>query len=105
MTVIGEYGPERPNVIPIQYRTIPTRWSKFVCRSCFITVVQAPAPARLVEGGIPTEALVAEVLSCATSYPQAQMMAERGVVLDQSTLSFWMGESGRSACVEGGTAR
>jgi len=63
MTVIGDDSPERLNAIPMWYRTIPTRWSKFACRSCVSTVVQAPAPARLIEGGIPTEALVAEGLS------------------------------------------
>ena len=32
------------------------------CRSCEGAVVQAPAPARIVEGGMPTEALIAQVL-------------------------------------------
>jgi CBS domain-containing protein len=36
-----------------------TRRPKYACRSCEEVVVQAPAPARLIEGGIPTEATVA----------------------------------------------
>jgi transposase len=32
------------------------------CRSCGSAILQAPAPARIVEGGIPTEALIAQVL-------------------------------------------
>jgi transposase len=37
---------------------IVTRRSKLACRACTGTVAQAPAPARLIEGSIPTEALV-----------------------------------------------
>lgn len=96
MTLIGEDSSERLDVIPVQYRVIVTKRPKFACRSCVGTVVQAPAPARLIEGGIPTEALVAEVAVARFAdhqplYRQAQMMARQGVVLDRSTLSFWMG--------------
>src|SRR5271167_955417 len=66
------------------------------CRACAGTVVQAPAPARLIEGGIPTEALVAPVLVARYAdhlplYRQAQILARQGVILERSTLSFWMG--------------
>ena len=53
---------ERLDVIPAQFRVIVTKRPKLACRACSGTVVQAPAPARLIEGGIPTEALVAHVL-------------------------------------------
>jgi len=58
--------------------------------------VQSPAPPRLIEGGIPTEALVAQVAVARYAdhqplYRQAQMMARQGVMLDRSTLAFWMG--------------
>jgi len=49
-------------VIPAQFRVIVTKRPKLACRVCAGTVVQAPAPARLIEGGIPTEAMVAHVL-------------------------------------------
>ena len=62
MTVIGEDTAERLDVIPAQFRVIVTKRPKLACRACTGTVVQAPAPARLIEGGIPTEALVAHVL-------------------------------------------
>jgi transposase len=96
MTVIGEDSSERLDVIPVQYRVIVTKRPKFACRSCAGTVVQAPAPARLIEGGVPTEALVAQVAVARFAdhqplYRQAQMMARQGVMLDRSTLSFWMG--------------
>jgi transposase len=62
MTVIGEDTSERLDVIPAQFRVIVTKRPKLACRACTGTVVQAPAPARLIEGGIPTEAMVAHVL-------------------------------------------
>jgi transposase len=96
MTVIGEDTSERLDVIPAQYRVIVTKRPKLACRACAGTVVQAPAPARLIEGGIPTEALVAHVLVARYAdhlplYRQTQMMARQGVILERSTLSFWMG--------------
>jgi transposase len=61
-------------------------------------VVQAPAPARLIEGGMPTEALVAHVLVAkyADHCPldrQAQTYARQGVLLDRSTLADWVGRA------------
>ena len=37
----------------MQNRVIVTRRPKFACRACVGTVVQAPAPVRLIEGGLP----------------------------------------------------
>jgi transposase len=96
MTVIGEDTSERLDVIPAQFRVIVTRRPKLACRACTGTVVQAPAPARLIEGGIPTEALVAHVLVARYAdhlplYRQSQILARQGVILERSTLSFWMG--------------
>jgi transposase len=66
---------------------------------CAGTVIQAPAPPRLIEGGIPTEAMVAHVPVARYAdhlplYRQAQMLARQGVIIERSTLSFWMGEAG-----------
>jgi transposase len=96
MTMIGEDTSERLDVIPAQYRVIVTHRPKFACRACQGSVVQSPAPPRLIEGGIPTEALVANVAVARYAdhqplYRQAQMMARQGVILDRSTLAFWMG--------------
>jgi hypothetical protein len=49
-----------------------------------------------IEGGTPTEALVAHVAVARFAdhqplYRQAQMMSRQGVLLDRSTLAFWMG--------------
>ena len=62
MQVIGEDRSSRLDVIPAQYQVVVTRRPKYACRKCQEGVVQAPAPARLIEGGLPTEQLVAHVL-------------------------------------------
>jgi transposase len=96
MTMIGEDTSERLDVIPAQYRVVVTHRPKFACRACEGTVVQEAAPPRLIEGGIPTEALVANVVVARYAdhlpmYRQAQMMGRQGVMLDRSTLASWMG--------------
>jgi transposase len=95
MTVIGEDTSERLDVIPAQFRVIVTRRPKLACRACPGTVVQASAPARLIEGGIPTEAMVAHVLVARYAdhlplYRQAQILERQGVIVERSTLSFWL---------------
>ena len=62
MTVIGHDASERLDVIPAQFRVLFTRRPKLACRACAGVVVQAPAPERLIAGGMPTEAAVAQVL-------------------------------------------
>ncbi|ARQ11028.1 IS66 family insertion sequence transposase domain-containing protein [Rhizobium etli] len=59
---IGEDVSERLDVIPAQFRVIVTRRPKYACRACTDGVVQVPAPARLIQAGLPTEATVAHVL-------------------------------------------
>ena len=62
MHQIGEDTAERLDVVPTQLKVIVTRRPKYGCRACEGAVVQASAPARLIEGGLPTEAMVAHVL-------------------------------------------
>jgi len=75
---------------------IVTHRPKYACRSCEGAVVEAPAPERLIKGGIPTEAMVAHVLVGKYGwhlplYRQAQMFLAQGIKLDRSTLAFWVG--------------
>lgn len=96
--VIGEDVAERLDIVPAQFRVLVTRRPRYGCRSCKGIVVQAPAPARLIEGGIPTEATVAHVLVSKYAdhlplYRQAQIYARRGVHLDRSTLTDWVGRA------------
>src|SRR4051794_10992598 len=96
MQVIGEDRSSRLDVIPAQYRVLITRRPKYACRTCQEGVVQAAAPARLIAGGLPTERLVAQVLVAKYAdhcplYRQAQILARQGIVIDRSTLAFWVG--------------
>ncbi len=80
MHVIGEETSERLDVIPAQFRAVVTHRPKFACRACEQAVVQAPAPERLIKGGLPTEAMVASVLVAKYAwhlplYRQSQMLA------------------------------
>jgi transposase len=52
---IGEDVAERLDVVPAQLKVIVTRRPKYGCRACEGAVVQAPAPPRLIEGGLPAE--------------------------------------------------
>lgn len=59
---IGEDVSERLDVIPAQFRVVVTRRPKYACRACTDGVAQAPAPARLIQAGLPTEVTIAHVL-------------------------------------------
>jgi transposase len=94
--LIGEDVSRRLDVVPARYQILVTRRPRYACRSCEGSVVQAPAPARLIEGGLPTERLVAQVLvdkyaDHGPLYRQVQGLARQGIELDRSTLAFWTG--------------
>lgn len=96
MALIGEDVAERLDIVPAQLRVQVTRRPKYACRSCPGHLVQAPAPARAVTGGLPSEALVAHVIVSKYAdhqplYRQAQILARQGVSLDRSTLADWVG--------------
>lgn len=98
MHVIGEETAERLDVIPAQYQVIVTRRPKYACRACEGAIVQAPAPERLIKGGLPTEAMVAQVLVNKYAwhlplYRQAQMLMSQGIDIDRSTLAGWVGDA------------
>jgi transposase len=95
---IGEDCAERLDIVPAQLRVLVVRRPKYACRICEDVVVQAPAPARLIEGGIPTEATVAHVVVGKYAdhlplYRQAQIYARQGINLDRSTLADWTGRA------------
>ena len=95
---IGEATSERLDIVPAQFRVLVVRRPKYGCRACESVVVQAPAPARLIEGGLPTEATIAQVLVAKYAdhlplYRQAQIYARQGIELDRSTLADWVGRA------------
>jgi transposase len=84
--------------MPAQFRVLVVRRPKYACRACTDVGVQAPAPARLIEGGLPTEATVAQVLVSKfvdhlPLYRQVQIYARQGIALDRSTLADWVGRA------------
>jgi len=98
MHVMGEDVAERLDVVPASFRVLVTRRPRYGCRACEGAVVQAPARPRIVEGGIPTEALIAHVLVSKYAdhlplYRQTQIYARQGVMLDRSTLGDWVGRA------------
>lgn len=101
--VIGEDTSKRLDKVPAQVRVIVTKRPKFACRTCEKTgaddvagIIQASAPARLIEGGLPTEAMVADVVVSKHAdhlplYRQSQILARHGVHIERSTLAQWVG--------------
>ncbi|MBV8526190.1 MAG: IS66 family transposase, partial [Acetobacteraceae bacterium] len=92
---IGEDVSEMLDVVPAVIRVKRIRRPRYGCRACESTVVQAPAPPRPVEGGLPTSALLAHIAVSKFAwhlplYRQAQMLAGQGIELDRSTLVRWI---------------
>lgn len=82
---------ERLDIVPAKFRVILTCRPRYACRSCTDGVTQAPAPARLIPSGMPTEATVGHVLVSKYAdqlplYRQAQIDSRQGVDFDRSPL-------------------
>jgi transposase len=95
---IGELRTEQLDMFPSQLRVRVTRRPRYACHGCEGAVVVASAPDRPVDGGMPTEALVAHVVvsKFADSLPlyrQVQMLEHQGIKLDRSTLANWVGRA------------
>ncbi|MGK7864861.1 IS66 family transposase [Falsiroseomonas sp. E2-1-a4] len=93
---IGTDTAERLGVIPAQFRVLVTKRPKLACRACPGVVLQEPAPARLIEGGMPTEATVAHVLVSRYAdhlplYRQSQILARQGIEIGREVLADWAG--------------
>jgi transposase len=98
MVKIGEERSERLDIAPAQFQVIVTIRPKYACRTCE-KVVSSLAPPHLIEGGLPTEAMIAHVLIAKYSehlplYRQAEIYARSGLELDRSTLAGWVGKAG-----------
>ena len=99
MVRIGEDRTERLDFIPARYQVIVTVRPKYACPKGRAGVVQAKAPAHLLEGSWPTEALLAQIAVSKHSEHmplnrQAVVMARHGVPIDRSVLADWMGRTG-----------
>ena len=88
----------RLDKIPARHRVIVTISPKLACRTCSDGVLQAPAPRHLVPGGLPTEALVADVVVSKYAdqlplYRQEQILKRYGIDTDRATLANWVGRA------------
>jgi transposase len=95
---IGEDVSEKldytPGVFTVE-RHIRGKWSCAHCR----TLLQAPVPAEIIDKGIPTSGLLAQVLVAKYAdhlplYRQAHIFGRAGLSLPRSTLAAWVGVCG-----------
>ena len=98
MVKIGEDVSERLDIVPAQLRVLVTRRPRYACRRCSGAVVQAHAPEHVVPGGLPTEALIAQVIVAKFGdhlpfYRQADIYTRQGISLDRATLGNWVGRA------------
>jgi transposase len=92
---IGEDVTEMLDIVPAIVRVRRIRRPKYGCRACETAVVQAPAPPRPIDGGLPTAALLAHIAVSKFAWHlplhrQTQMLAGHGIHLDRSTLVHWI---------------
>jgi transposase len=84
----------QPGVFSVQ-RHIRGKW---VCAKCE-TLIQAPVPAHVIDKGIPTAGLLAQVLVAKYAdhlplYRQEAIFGRAGLALPRSTLAQWVGQCG-----------
>ena len=96
---IGEDVSERLDVVAPKFRVIVTRRPRYACQACRENIVQAPAPARLIEGGIATERLLAGIAVSKYAdglplYRQEAIFARDKVELGRNLMASWMGHVG-----------
>jgi transposase len=98
MRRIGEERSERLDVVPAQLRVRVTIRPRYACNRCEEGVYQRPAPEHVVGGGLPTEALLVQVLVSKYGdgiplHRQCQILARQGIQLDRATLCDWVGQA------------
>ena len=94
---LGEDASEMLEYMPASFFVIRHVRPKMSCRKCSC-VVQAPAPDRVIDRGLPGPGLLAHVVTAkfcdhTPLYRQSQIFAREGVELDRSILARWVGEA------------
>jgi transposase len=95
---IGEDVSEKLDYTPGTFTVERHVRGKWACAKCE-TLIQAPVPACVIDKGIPTAGLLAQVLVSkyadhAPLYRQEQMFARSGLAIPRSTLGAWVGACG-----------
>lgn len=83
-----------PGVFTVE-RHVRDKWACGACR----TLVQAPVPAAVIDKGIPTAALLAQVLVAKHAdhlplYRQEAIFGRAGLAIPRATLGAWVGQCG-----------
>jgi transposase len=95
---IGEDVSEKLDYTPGVFSVERHIRGKWVCSQCE-TLIQAPVPAQVIDKGIPTAGLLAQVLVGKFSdhlplYRQTPIFARAGLAIAPSTLGAWVGVCG-----------
>ena len=95
---IGEDVSEKLDYTPGVFQVERHVRGKWACVKCQ-TLMQAPVPAQVIDKGIPTAGLLAQVLVSkyadhAPLYRQEQMFGRAGYAIPRSTLGEWVGVCG-----------
>ena len=95
---IGEDVSEKLDYTPGVFEVERHIRGKWVCRSCE-RLIQAPVPSHIIDKGIPTAGLLAQVLIAkyldhAPLYRQESIFERAGLALPRSTLAQWVGACG-----------
>ena len=98
MVKIGQDISERLDIVPAQLRVLVTIRPRYACPKGRAGVAQARAKPHLIEGGLPTEALIAHIITAKYAehmplYRQWQGFKRSGVTLDRSVLADWVGRA------------
>jgi transposase len=95
---IGEDVSEKLDYTPGVFRVERHIRGKWVCDDCE-TLIQAPVPAQVIDKGIPTAGLLAQVMIAKYAdhlplYRQEQIFGRAGLAIPRSTLASWVGACG-----------
>jgi len=98
MKRIGEDVSEKLDYTPGVFTVERHVRGKWVCVKCE-TLIQAPVPAQVIDKGIPTAGLLAQVLVAKYAdhqplYRQERIFERAGLALPRSTLAQWVGTCG-----------
>ncbi|MCB1805647.1 MAG: IS66 family transposase [Candidatus Competibacteraceae bacterium] len=95
---IGEDISEKLDYVPGTFTVERHIRGKWVCEHCE-TLIQAPVPPQVIDKGIPTTGLLAQVLVAKYAdhlplYRQERIFGRAGLALPRSTLAAWVGTCG-----------
>jgi transposase len=95
---IGEDVSEKLDYTPGVFTVERHIRGKWVCDQCE-TLIQAPVPAQVIDKGIPTAGLLAQVMIAKYGdhlplYRQEKIFARAGLAIPRSTLAQWVGTCG-----------